>query len=108
MTSTNVLFARIRNAEGKYLGGEGGKVDFFDDLNRAIVFDCRRSGIEEQIEQLGRMQGVFLELVPVDPKEIHEACDQCGRLAMPFQMYFDGQHYFCGHCRPQAAPRPTL
>jgi hypothetical protein len=101
MTAANALFVRIRNAEGKYLGGRTDKMDFFDDINRAIVFDCRRDHIEQQIEQIRLSHGLVLEAVPVDPKEIHETCDRCGRLALSFQMFFDGEQYLCADCSPR-------
>jgi hypothetical protein len=99
MTAPNALFVRVRNSEGKFLGGEPSKMDFFDDINRAIIFDCRRDRIQQQIEYIRLTQGIVLEAVPVDPKEIHETCDRCGRLTLSFQMFFDGEHYLCGECR---------
>ncbi len=105
MTVGNALFVRIRNSEGKYLGGEAKKMDFFDDINKAIVFDCRRDHIEQQIEYIRITQGITLEAVPVDPKEIHETCDGCGRMAMSFQLFFDGKQYLCGECRAARTAR---
>ncbi len=99
MTASNCLFVRIRNSEGKYLGGDARKMDFYDDINRAIIFDCRRDRIDQQIEYIRITQGIVLEPVPVDPKEIHETCDRCGRLALSFQMFYDGERYLCGECR---------
>ena len=43
--------------------------------------------------------GIVLEVVPVDLKEIHESCDRCGRVALSFQVFFDGKQYLCGECR---------
>jgi hypothetical protein len=99
VTATNALFVRIRNPEGRYLGGEGTHLAFLDDINKAIVFDCRRDHIEVQLEYLRLNRGIELEVIPVDPKEIHETCDRCGRLVLPFQAYFDGSQYFCNTCR---------
>jgi formylmethanofuran dehydrogenase subunit E len=99
MTATDALFVRIRNAEGKYLGGEAKSMSFFDDINKAIVFDCRRDHIEQQLEYMFLTQGIVLEVVPVNPKEIHETCDRCGRLVLSFQAFFDGKQYLCEACR---------
>jgi hypothetical protein len=102
MATTKALFVRIRNAEGKYLGGEAQTLGFCDDIKKAIVFDCRRDRVEEQLEYVRLTHGVVLEAVPVDPQEIHETCDRCGRLRLPFQMFFDGSHYLCEQCRKLA------
>jgi len=99
MTTTDALFARIRNAEGKYLGWETEGLGFFDDINKAIIFDCRRDHPEEHLEYLRLTQGLGLEVVPVDPKETHETCDRCGRLVLSFQAFFDGRQYLCAACR---------
>ncbi len=93
------LFVRIRNTEGKYLGGEANHLAFYDDIKRAVIFDCRRTCVEQQLEYLRLTQGMILESEPVDPKEIYETCDRCGRLAFSFQMFFDGERYLCGECR---------
>ncbi len=97
MTVPNALFVRIRNSEGKYLGGKPPKVEFVEDINKAIIFDCRREGL--QIEQLGLPEGMALEAVPVEATEIRETCDRCGRPALSAQMFFDGEHYLCRECK---------
>ncbi len=102
MTGSNALFVRLRNFEGKYLGGEATKMGFFDDVNQAIIFDCRRDHIEQQIELVRLTHGIVLEAVPVDLKEIHETCDRCGRLVYSFEVFFDGEEYLCGECRGDA------
>ena len=102
--ATKALFVRIRNAEGKYLGGEAGGMAFHDDIRKAIIFDCRRDRIEEQLEFIRLTQGITLTAEPVDPKEIHETCDRCGKMALSFQMFFDGENYLCAECRGAAAP----
>lgn len=99
MTLSTPLFVRIRNSEGKYLGGEPKQMDFVDDINTAIIFDCRRDHIAQQLEHIRLTQGLVLEVVPVDLKEIHETCDRCGRLVFSFQAFFDGEQYLCGECR---------
>jgi hypothetical protein len=99
MTATYALFVRIRTAEGKYLGGDVESMNFFDDINKAIIFDCRRDHIEQQLEHIRLTQGIVLEVVPIDPKEIHETCDRCGRLVFSFQAFYDGEQYLCGECR---------
>ena len=99
MTAINALFVRIRNADGQYLGGEAQSLGFCDDIKKAIVFDSRRDRINEQLEYVRQTQGIILEAIPVDPKEIHETCDRCGRLGLPFQIFFDGRQYLCARCR---------
>jgi hypothetical protein len=99
MTATNTLFVRIRNAEGKYLGKAVESMDFYEDINKAIVFDCRRDRIEQQLELIRLTRGIALEIVPVDPKEIHETCDRCGKLVLSFQAFYDGDQYLCLECR---------
>ena len=99
MTLTNVLFVRIRNPEGKYLGGDAKSMDFVDDIKKAIIFDCRRDHIDEQLEYIHMTQGLILEVVPVDLKEIHETCDRCGKLVFSFQAFYDGDQYLCEECR---------
>ncbi len=99
MTGADVLFVRIRNAEGKYLCGDARGMTFLEDISKALVFDCRRHGIQQQLEHLREAQGILLEPVPVDPKEIHETCDGCGRLLLSFQVFFDGKQYLCSECR---------
>ena len=99
MNLSKALFVRIRNPEGKYLAGEAKNMIFCDDIKRAIIFDCRRDYIEQQLEYIRLTQGMVLEAEPVDPKEIHETCDGCVRLALSFQMFFDGKRYLCGECR---------
>src|SRR4030095_15449429 len=96
---TPSLFVRLRNPEGKYLGGGAARMLFCDDIKRAIVFHCRREPIEERLAFLHLATGIVLKTEPVDPKEIHETCDGCGRLALSFQMYFDGARYLCAECR---------
>jgi hypothetical protein len=99
MVASAVLFVRIRDSEGRYLGGEARKLAFFDDIHRAIIFDCQRDRVHEQVEYVRETKGIELEVVPVDPKEIYDSCDGCGRLALSFQLFFDGKSYRCPDCR---------
>ena len=106
MTVGKCLFVRIRNSEGKYLAGAAGQMEFCSEIQQARVFDCHRDQIEQQIAFIRLTQGILLEAEPVDPEEIHEACDRCGRLALSFQMYFDGKRYLCRECRNSLANGP--
>ena len=99
MTVSDVLFVRLRNSEGKYLGRRATSMAFFDDVNQAAIFDSHRDHIDEQIEQVRHTHGIKLEAVPVDPEEIDETCDRCGRSAYSFQMFFDGKQILCADCR---------
>jgi len=102
MTATDALFVRIRNPDGKYLGGDAMNMGFFDDIKKAVIFDYRRDQIAQQLEFVRLTQGLVVEVVPVDPKEMHETCDRCGRLVMPFHVFFDGDRYLCASCRNAA------
>ena len=97
--ATKALFVRIRNAEGKYLTRGEGELEFCADIKKATIFDCRRDHIEQQLVYLRLTQGLVLNAEPVDPKEIHETCDRCGKLALSFQMFFDGKRYLCRSCK---------
>jgi hypothetical protein len=32
-------------------------------------------------------------------EEVFETCDQCSRLVIPLQIFFDGQNFLCADCR---------
>ncbi len=109
MAGYQALFVRIRDAEGRYVGTTEKGLAFTDDVNRAIVFDSRRDRVQDHLARIQQKLGIALELETVDPREIHETCDRCGRLALSFQMFYDGERYLCQDCRKRAAanrPKP--
>ena len=89
---------RIRNSEGKYLAGKDTGWGFSEDASKAIVFDYVAHHVAEQLEILRESQGVYLEAVEVDPKEVLECCDACKRLVSPFSVVFDGHSFLCLEC----------
>ena len=103
MTMAKPLFVRVRNSEGQYLVGTGGQLEFCSDIKKARVFDCRRDQVEYQLAWVRLAHGISLEAEPVDPKEIYETCDRCGRLALSFQIFFDGKRYLCAECRDSSS-----
>ena len=74
-------------------------MEFCSDIKQARVFDCRRNRVEYQIALIRLIQGIPLEVEPVDPKEIHETRDRCGRLVLSFPTHFHGERYLCRDCR---------
>jgi len=89
----------IRAPDGAYLTGAGTDWEFTTDRRRATVFDYLHDRIAEQIEGLRRDQGIALVVERVDPREIHESCDECEQLVSPSKAFFDGQRFVCGDCR---------
>ena len=89
---------RIRNREGRYLTRGDSDSSFSDDPSRAIVFDYLRHHVAEQLEELRRTRGIFLEAMPVDPAEVYEICDLCREYISPFDTFFDGGRFFCFEC----------
>ena len=93
---------RIRNSEGRYLTG-GASSGFSEDAAKAIIFDYLRHQVAEQLEEIRRTRGIFLEAVPVEPAEVYEACDHCAKLVSPFDTFFDGSRFLCFECLAEAS-----
>jgi hypothetical protein len=89
---------RIRNWEGKYLAGEETGWGFSEDSSKAIVFDYAAHHVADQLESIRKSQGLYLEAVQVDPKEVLESCDACKRWLSPFNLVFDGKTFLCHEC----------
>ena len=98
---------RIRNSEGKYLAGDMAGWGFSGDCSKAIVFDYVGHRVAEQLEVIRKIQGLVLEAVEVDPKEVLETCDGCTRLVSPFSIFFDGKSFVCPQCGEAATPIKT-
>jgi|ERR1044071_6457711 hypothetical protein len=94
---------RIRNSAGRYLTGGSANSGFCADPAKAIIFDYLRHHIAEQIDEIRRTRGIFLEAVPVEPAEVYESCDQCGQLAAPLGIFFDGARFLCFECLAQSS-----
>ena len=101
MVGDENLKVRIRNAEGKYLSGEARNLEFTDDPVKALAFDYYRQEVVERLEILKRTSGIVLQAEAIDPGEIYEACDECNRLVMPFDLVFDGVKFRCQDCACQ-------
>jgi len=95
----NAIKVYIRAQDGAYLTGAGAEWEFTVDRRKAAVFDYVHDRIAEQLEGLRRDQGIALVVERVDPKEIHESCDQCEQLVAPAKAFFDGRKFLCGDCR---------
>jgi len=89
----------IRNFDGQYLTGFQGAWGFSDQVAQAKVFGYVADHIPEQLQLLKQNQGLWLEAVPIDPRERYETCDHCGQRMMSFRVYFDGKEYLCPDCR---------
>lgn len=89
---------RIRNAEGKYLASDDAGWRFCEDCSKALVFDYVGHNVAEQLAIIRHSQGLSLEAVEVDPKEVLETCDVCQRMISPFNMVFDGKSFVCRQC----------
>ena len=89
---------RIRNSDGKYLAGKDTGWGFSEDSSKALVFDYVAHHVAEQLEIIRQAQGLCLEAVEVDPKEVLESCDACQRLISPFNVVFDGKNFLCREC----------
>jgi len=99
---------RIRNQEGKYLAGDEAGWGFSEDCSKALVFDYNAHHVAEQLEIIRRAQGLSLEAVEVDPKEVLETCDACRQLMSPFSMIFDGRRFLCRDCHDSGANRSLI
>lgn len=99
MSERHAIHVVLRDGYGRYLAGQQNLWSFTEDLSEARVFDFIRDRIAEQLETLRREHGLALNVVPVDPAERYEVCDTCGQRAMPYSIFFDGEHYTCSDCR---------
>jgi hypothetical protein len=106
MTKGLALKVRIRNAAGQYLAGDPSNFTFSWHMSQAVVFDYHGHRVAEQLEFLRASQGLALEVVPVDPREVYETCDRCERLMTSPTAFFDGARFYCPDCRTGAS-RPA-
>lgn len=85
--------------DGLYLAGTAFDWEFTDDRSKARVFDYQGDRVEERIELVRKAQVKEWVAMRVDPREVYEYCDQCGRRMRALRTFFDGQRFLCGDCR---------
>ncbi len=103
MREPHAIHVVLRDGYGRYLAGQKNTWSFTEEFTEARVFDFVTDRIAEQVEVLRRNHGLELAIIAVDPLDRYEICDVCGHHAMAYSTFFDGTHYFCPDCRPQAA-----
>ncbi len=96
----------IRDLDGRFLAEREQGWSFTSDITRARVFDYLGDGVAEQLDNVRKQLGVLWAAVPANPRDVCEVCDQCGRLTLPLQAFFDGTRFFCPECRNRARPEP--
>ena len=89
----------IVNDDGQYLAGTATDWEFTDDRGKATVFDYLKDRVAERIELVRKVQGRVWIAVRLDPREVYEFCDRCGRRTRALRSFFDGQEFLCGDCR---------
>jgi hypothetical protein len=89
----------IVNDDGQYLSGTATHWEFTDDRNQARVFDYLGDRVSETIELIRKVHGRVWIAVKLDPREVYEFCDRCGRRMRAFRAFFDGQRFLCAECR---------
>ena len=93
----------IVNDDGQYLAGTATSWEFTDDRSKARVFDYLGDRVAERIELIRKVQGRVWIAVKLDPREVYEFCDQCGRRMLAARAFFDGQRFLCADCRQERA-----
>jgi hypothetical protein len=94
----------IVNDDGQYLAGTAIDWQFTDERSKARVFDYVADRVAERIELVRKAHGRVWIAVKLDPREVYEFCDRCGRRMRAFKAFFDGQQFLCDDCRA-AGPR---
>ena len=89
----------IRGQDGAYLMGSGAEWEFTTDRKKATVFDYLGDRIAEQVDGLRREHGISLKVELIDPREVHESCDECEQLISPTKAFFNGEKFLCSDCR---------
>ena len=99
MNDREAVKVLIVNDDGQYLSGTATHWEFTDDRSEARVFDYLGDRVAETIELIRRAHGRVWIAVKLDPREVYEFCDRCGRRMRAFRTYFDGQRFLCRDCR---------
>ena len=85
----------IVNDDGQYLAGTATHWEFTDDRSQARVFDYLEDRVAGTIELIRQAHGRVWIAVKLDPNEIYEFCDRCGRRMRAFKTFFDGINSHC-------------
>ena len=88
----------IVNDDGQYLAGTATHWEFTDDRSHARVFDYLEDRVAETIEMIRQAHGRVWIAVKLDPREVYEFCDRCGRRMRAFRTFFDGRRFLGGDC----------
>ena len=99
MNDGEAVTVLIVNDDGQYLAGTAFEWKFTDDRSQARVFDYQADRVAERIELVRKAQGKVWIAVRVDPREVYEFCDRCGRRMRALRTFFDGRQFLCGDCR---------
>jgi len=99
MNDREAVKVLIVNDDGQYLAGTAMDWEFTDDRSRATVFDYFADQVAERIELVRRAHGRVWIAVRLDPREVYEFCDRCGRRMRALRTFFDGQQFLCHECR---------
>jgi hypothetical protein len=98
MNDREAVKVLIVNDDGQYLAGTATDWEFTDDRSRAAVFDYSADRVAERIELVRKAHGRVWIAVRLDPREVYEFCDRCGRRMRALRTFFDGQLFLCGAC----------
>jgi hypothetical protein len=88
----------IRTSDGRYIVAEGKKRRLTREPSEATVFDYFADAVWEQLKRLQDAFGIRVVATPVNPREVFETFDHCGRQFRPLQIFFDGQKFLCSEC----------
>ena len=99
MNDREAVKVLIVNDDGQYLAGTATHWEFTDDRSQARVFDYLEDRVAETIELIRKAHGRVWIAVKLDPREVYEFCDRCGRRMRAFRTFFDGQQFLCEDCR---------
>ena len=99
------MMVRIRNRDGQYLARDPRDWKFSADSAKALVLDYSEDQVAAQLRVIQRACGLTLQVVPVDPREVHETCDQCGCVEAAWVVFFDGRSFLCESCRKRTSLR---
>jgi hypothetical protein len=99
MNDREAIKVLIVNDDGQYLAGTAFGWEFTEDRGQARVFDYEQDQVAERIELVRKAEGRVWIAVRVDPREVYEFCDRCGRRLRAFKMFFDGQQFLCAECK---------
>jgi hypothetical protein len=99
MNDREAVKVLIVNDDGQYLAGTAIHWEFTDDRSQARVFDYLEDRVADTIELIRKVHGRVWIAVKLDPREILEFCDRCGRRMRAHRTYFDGRRFLCADCR---------